>query len=67
MLDLLGRQHGPKDVGETCELLRAHGFENINLDLMFALPGQSEALWESTLDAALACRPEPRFGLCADL
>ena len=57
MLELLGRQHGPKDVDETCALLRAHGFDNINLDLMFALPGQGEALWESTLDAALACEP----------
>ena len=58
MLELLGRQHGPKDVAETCDLLRAHGFENINIDLMFALPGQSLALWESTLAAALAYRPE---------
>jgi oxygen-independent coproporphyrinogen-3 oxidase len=58
MLELLGRQHGPKDVAETCDLLRAHGFENINIDLMFALPGQSLAGWEATLAAALACRPE---------
>ena len=58
MLELLGRQHGPRDVAETCELLRAHGFENINLDLMFALPGQSLAAWEATLTAALACQPD---------
>jgi oxygen-independent coproporphyrinogen-3 oxidase len=58
MLELLGRQHGPRDIAETCELLRAAGFENINVDLMFALPGQSMALWEATLAAALACRPE---------
>ena len=56
-LELLGRQHGPKDVTETCALLRSHGFDNINIDLMFALPGQSLAGWESTLEAALACRP----------
>jgi oxygen-independent coproporphyrinogen-3 oxidase len=58
MLELLGRQHGPRDVVETCALLRGHGFENINLDLMFALPGQSLARWEATLEAALACRPD---------
>jgi oxygen-independent coproporphyrinogen-3 oxidase len=57
MLELLGRQHGPRDVAETCALLRAEGFANINLDLMFALPGHSLAGWESTLEAALACRP----------
>ena len=58
MLRLLGRQHAPGDIAETCALLRAHGFENINIDLMFALPGQSEALWEMTLLAALACAPK---------
>jgi oxygen-independent coproporphyrinogen-3 oxidase len=58
MLELLGRQHGPRDVAETCELLRAHGFDNINIDLMFALPGQDLAGWDATLAAALACRPE---------
>ena len=57
MLDLLGRQHAPEDIAPTCELLRAHGFSNINLDLMFALPGQSEAAWEATVQAALACEP----------
>jgi oxygen-independent coproporphyrinogen-3 oxidase len=57
MLALLGRQHGPKDVAETCALLRSHGFENLNIDLMFALPGQSLTHWEATLGAALACRP----------
>lgn len=57
MLKLLGRQHAPEDIAETCTLLREHGFENINIDLMFALPGQSEAKWEETLQAALACAP----------
>jgi oxygen-independent coproporphyrinogen-3 oxidase len=55
MLKLLGRQHTPEDIAPTCDLLRAHGFTNINLDLIFALPGQSEAAWESTVRAALAC------------
>jgi len=58
MLKLLGRQHAPGDIAETCTLLREHGFENINIDLMFALPGQSEAKWEETLRAALACAPK---------
>jgi oxygen-independent coproporphyrinogen-3 oxidase len=57
MLRLLGRQHAPGDIAETCALLRIHGFENINIDLIFALPGQSEALWEETLRAALASAP----------
>jgi oxygen-independent coproporphyrinogen-3 oxidase len=58
LLKTLGRQHAPGDIAETCTLLRAHGFENINIDLMFALPSQSEAKWEETLQAALACAPQ---------
>jgi oxygen-independent coproporphyrinogen-3 oxidase len=57
MLELLGRQHAPGDIPQTCALLREHGFTNINIDLMFALPGQDEALWEATVRAALACAP----------
>jgi oxygen-independent coproporphyrinogen-3 oxidase len=56
-LKLLGRQHRPGDIAETCALLRGHGFDNINIDLMFALPGQSGAEWESTLRNALVCEP----------
>ena len=58
MLKILGRQHAPGDIPQTCALLREQGFENINIDLMFALPGQSEAKWEETLRAALACAPK---------
>jgi oxygen-independent coproporphyrinogen-3 oxidase len=57
LLQLLGRQHQPEDIRESVALLRAAGFDNINLDLMFALPSQSEAAWEHTLRAALACEP----------
>jgi oxygen-independent coproporphyrinogen-3 oxidase len=57
LLKTLGRQHAPEDIAATVELLRAQGFDNINLDLMFGLPGQSEAQWEQTLRSALACAP----------
>jgi oxygen-independent coproporphyrinogen-3 oxidase len=57
-LKVLGRQHAPGDIAETCALLRKHGFDNINIDLMFALPAQSEAKWEETLQAALVCAPQ---------
>jgi oxygen-independent coproporphyrinogen-3 oxidase len=58
LLKTLGRQHAPEDIPATIELLRAHGFDNINIDLMFALPEQSEAKWDETLRAALACAPQ---------
>jgi oxygen-independent coproporphyrinogen-3 oxidase len=58
MLKILGRQHAPHDIAETCALLRKHGFTNINIDLMFALPDQNEGTWKNTLQAALACEPQ---------
>jgi oxygen-independent coproporphyrinogen-3 oxidase len=58
LLKTLGRTHTPGDIPATVDLLRAHGFDNINLDLMFALPGQSENQWDETLRAALACQPQ---------
>ena len=56
-LRLLGRTHTPGDIARTAALLRAHGFDNLNLDLIFALPGQSETAWDDTLRSALACAP----------
>ena len=58
LLKILGRQHLTEDIPETCALLRQHGFANINIDLMFALPEQSLAKWDETLRAALACAPD---------
>jgi oxygen-independent coproporphyrinogen-3 oxidase len=57
-LKLLGRQHQPEDIAETCAELRAAGFSNLNLDLMYALPHQPMELWQQTVEAALTCRPD---------
>jgi len=57
-LKLLGRQHAPEDIPATMAALRGHGFANLNIDLMFALPGQPERVWKDTVEAALACGPD---------
>jgi oxygen-independent coproporphyrinogen III oxidase len=57
-LALLGRQHSPAEAQETVWQLRRHGFDNLNIDLMFALPQQSEISWRATLNQAIACHPE---------
>ncbi len=57
-LQLLGRQHQPEDIPETMAALHTHGFHNLNIDLMFALPSQPEAIWRETLEAAVACEPQ---------
>ena len=58
LLQVLGRIHSPQQVRETLALMRAAGFDNLNLDLMFALPGQTPAQWRDTLAEAIALQPE---------
>ena len=54
LLESLGRIHTAKQVGEAVAMARDAGFDNINLDLMYALPGQRMDQWLDTLDAAAA-------------
>jgi oxygen-independent coproporphyrinogen-3 oxidase len=58
LLDRLGRVHSREMVFKSFNLLRQAGFENINLDLMFAIPGQTLEIWRSTLREALAMGSE---------
>ena len=57
-LTMLGRIHGGDEARRAIELARAAGFDNINLDLMFALPGQTLAGALADIDTALAFTPE---------
>ena len=43
---------------KSFDLLRAAGFDNVNLDLMFAIPGQTMAMWRATLAEAVALGSE---------
>lgn len=56
-LRLLGRIHTPEEAETAVALLRKAGISQINLDLMYALPGQTVATWEATLTRALALAP----------
>ena len=53
----LGRIHAPDDTRRAAEELHAAGLANFNLDLMYALPGQSVAQAVEDLDQALALQP----------
>jgi oxygen-independent coproporphyrinogen III oxidase len=48
-LRVLGRIHSAADAHESFVDARAAGFDNINLDFIFGLPGQTEAQWDDTL------------------
>lgn len=58
LLDRLGRVHSREMAFKSFDLLRAAGFENVNVDLMFAIPGQTMATWQATLTEALALASE---------
>lgn len=64
LLEALGRQHTPAQVYRAYDLIRATGFASVNLDLMFALPGQDEAQWRSDLDEALRLAPDHLSTYC---
>lgn len=57
-LRLLGRIHTWEQFLESFRLAREAGFENINVDLMSALPGQTEESYRETLKRVLKLRPE---------
>jgi len=57
-LRFLGRIHTAAEARAAFDLARRAGFENINLDLMFGLPGQSIATWRRTLQTAIDLQPE---------
>jgi oxygen-independent coproporphyrinogen III oxidase len=58
LLKTLERWHDPTSVGRAVQLLRDVGFKRINLDLIFAIPGQSVSQLDADLDAALALGPD---------
>jgi oxygen-independent coproporphyrinogen-3 oxidase len=56
-LKMLQRLHEPAAVARSVELARAGGIGDINLDLIFGIPGQTLEEWEADLAAALALEP----------
>lgn len=58
-LKRLGRIHTSEDFLETYETAWKAGFQNINVDLMCGLPGQTTESWRRTLSAVLELKPQP--------
>jgi oxygen-independent coproporphyrinogen III oxidase len=52
-LALLERHHQPGDVDRSIAIAREAGFERLNLDLIYAIPGQTLEGWGANLDRAL--------------
>lgn len=58
LLRRVGRIHSAGDARRSIQALRNAGFDNLNLDLMFGLPGQDLAVWKESVEEALAWQPE---------
>ncbi|MDE2180511.1 MAG: radical SAM family heme chaperone HemW [candidate division NC10 bacterium] len=58
LLQRIGRAHAACEAEQALWMAREAGFSNINLDLMFGLPGQSTDDWSETLDWAIGAGPK---------
>ncbi len=58
LLDRLGRIHSREQVFKSFDILRRAGFDNLNLDLMFAIPTQTMGIWRETLNEVIAMQSE---------
>jgi len=63
-LEQLGRIHDAARPGEAVARARAHGFERLSLDLMFAFPGHTRERFATTVERALELAPEHLSAYC---
>jgi oxygen-independent coproporphyrinogen-3 oxidase len=64
ILQTLGRIHTARQAESTFSILRDAGFDNISIDLMFAVPGQTRDQWRATLEKTITLRPEHISAYC---
>ena len=57
-LSALGRLHTAQQARESYRLLRGSGFDNINLDVMFGIPGQTLSSFRATLEGICELAPQ---------
>ena len=64
LLEVLGREHSAPQAEASFKLLRAAGFANISIDLMFGLPGQTAEQWRATLEKTISLAPDHISAYC---
>ncbi len=64
LLERLGRIHTVAQARRSYDILREAGFDNINLDHIFGIPGQTPDQWIETLEISLALAPEHLSAYC---
>lgn len=63
-LKMLNRRHASAKIPKAVDICRTAGFENISIDLMYALPGQSLKKWEENIDKAIRLDVEHISAYC---
>lgn len=56
-LSALGRVHSAADAHRFLDIVSASGFDNVNIDLMYGIPGQTAESWRKTLCEAVRLSP----------
>jgi oxygen-independent coproporphyrinogen-3 oxidase len=64
LLKVLGREHSAGQAAESFHILREAGFPDINVDLMFGLPGQTIEQWKFTLEKTIRLQPDHISAYC---
>ncbi|MEI6350535.1 MAG: radical SAM family heme chaperone HemW [Verrucomicrobiota bacterium] len=64
LLNVLGRVHTADQAARSYEILREAGFQNVNLDLMFAVPTQTREQWRASLVKTITLAPEHISSYC---
>jgi oxygen-independent coproporphyrinogen-3 oxidase len=64
LLKGLGREHNSRQAEQSLHILRGAGFSNINVDLMFGLPGQTLDQWRFTVEKTIALKPDHVSAYC---
>jgi oxygen-independent coproporphyrinogen III oxidase len=64
ILHRLGRVHSAEQAERSFNILREAGFKNLNLDLIFGVPGQSTEVWQQSLEKTVALDPEHISAYC---
>ncbi len=57
LLKILGRSHSIDDISRSYYMTKESGFDNINLDLLFAIPSQTLENWQNTLKKTIELHP----------
>jgi oxygen-independent coproporphyrinogen-3 oxidase len=64
LLKVLGRVHDAEQVRNSFAILREAGFDNLNLDLIYGVPGQTLTQWEDSLHKTTGLQPDHISAYC---